>query len=175
MLFQLVLGAILVSATVAIHGVFMGTYLWRIRRVGWPAVHTLGSVNAVLAKLAVWSVFAHVAEILLWAVFHTGAGAMPDLETAGNFSAVTYATIGYGDVTPPAEWRLLASMECLVGILMCAWSGRVHLRGREPSPCDRARRFVMARWRAQSARTARMAHLDLRQPERTTGRYNCHG
>ena len=48
---------------------------------------------------------------------------MPDLETAGYFSAVTYATIGYGDITPPVEWRVLASMEGLIGILMCAWSG----------------------------------------------------
>ena len=37
--------------------------------------------------------------------------------------AVTYATIGYGDITPPQNWRLLASMEGVTGILMCAWSG----------------------------------------------------
>lgn len=123
MLFQLILGAVLISTTVAIHGVFMGTYLWRTRRVGVPAARTLGPVIAVLAQLAIWCVLAHVMEILLWAVFYAGAGVMPDLETAGYFSAVTYATIGYGDITPPVEWRVLASMEGLIGILMCAWSG----------------------------------------------------
>ena len=123
MLIQLMLGAILISTTVAIHGVFMGAYLLRLRRNGPPAAFSLWPVIRILAQLAVWCVLAHVMEILLWAVFYTGAGVMPDLETAGYFSAVTYATIGYGDITPPVEWRLLASMEGLIGILMCAWSG----------------------------------------------------
>jgi hypothetical protein len=48
---------------------------------------------------------------------------MPNAEISFYFSAVTYATIGYGDVTLPESWRLLASMEGLIGILMCAWSG----------------------------------------------------
>jgi hypothetical protein len=39
------------------------------------------------------------------------------------FSAVTYATIGYGDIVPPENWRMLAAMEGLTGILMCTWSG----------------------------------------------------
>ena len=48
---------------------------------------------------------------------------MPDLEIALYFSAVTYATIGYGDVVPPQDWRLIAGVEGLTGILMCGWSG----------------------------------------------------
>lgn len=123
MLLQLTLGAILISTTVAIHGVFMGTYLWRLRRARTPVARSFWPMIGILAHLAVWCVLAHVLEILVWAVFYTGAGVMPDLETAGYFSAVTYATIGYGDITPPVEWRLLASMEGLIGILMCAWSG----------------------------------------------------
>jgi hypothetical protein len=122
MLFQLILGTLLIATTVAVHGVFTVTYLWRIRRDEAPA-HSLWQIIRFLAKLAVWCVFAHVVEIMIWAIFYTGSGAMPDLETAGYFSAVTYATIGYGDITPPPEWRLLASMEGLIGILMCAWSG----------------------------------------------------
>jgi hypothetical protein len=122
MLLQLILGATLIATTVIVHGVFMGTYLWRMRQAE-PAASSFWSVIGILARLAVWCVFAHIVEILIWAVFYTGAGVMPDLETAGYFSAVTYATIGYGDITPPVEWRVLASMEGLIGILMCAWSG----------------------------------------------------
>lgn len=122
MLLQLAFGTLLIATTVAIHGVFMGSYLWRMRQGGPPA-RSYWAVMLVLMKLAVWCVFAHIAEILVWAAFYTGAGVMPDFETAGYFSAVTYATIGYGDITPPVEWRVLASMEGLIGILMCAWSG----------------------------------------------------
>ena len=122
MLFQLILGTLLIATTVTVHGVFMVTYLWRTRQVE-PAARSFWAVIRILAQLAIWCVFAHVVEILIWAAFYTGAGVMPDLETAGYFSAVTYATIGYGDITPPVEWRVLASMEGLIGILMCAWSG----------------------------------------------------
>lgn len=122
MLLQLAFGVLLIATTVTIHGVFMGAYLWRLRQGGPPA-RSFRSVMLILVQLAVWCVLAHVVEILVWAIFYTGAGVMPDLETAGYFSAVTYATIGYGDITPPVEWRLLAAMEGLIGILMCAWSG----------------------------------------------------
>jgi hypothetical protein len=77
----------------------------------------------LLGKLAVWAVLAHLLELSLWGYFYTWRGIMPDLETALYFSAVTYATIGYGDIVPPPDWRLLAAMEGLTGILMCAWSG----------------------------------------------------
>jgi hypothetical protein len=122
MLLQLIAGTLLIGATVAVHGLFMVAYLWRMQRTK-PTPRSFPNMILILARLAVWCVFAHVLEILIWAIFYVGAGVMPDLETAGYFSAVTYATIGYGDITPPEEWRLLASMEGLIGILMCAWSG----------------------------------------------------
>lgn len=38
------------------------------------------------------------------------------------FSAVTFATIGYGDVTLSSEWRLASAVEGLNGILLCGWT-----------------------------------------------------
>ena len=62
----------------------------------------------------------------------TGAGvvAWPDLirQHVGNDDAFscpslkTNATIGYGDVVPPPEWRLVAVLEGLTGVLMLGWS-----------------------------------------------------
>jgi voltage-gated potassium channel Kch len=48
--------------------------------------------------------------------------AMPDLQSALYFSAVTYTTTGYGDLVLPQEWRLVGAIEALTGILMCGWS-----------------------------------------------------
>jgi voltage-gated potassium channel len=64
----------------------------------------------------------HLAEAIVWAVFLVAVGAMPDLETAAYFSLTSYTTLGYGDVTLPARWRLLGPLEGAVGVLMFAWS-----------------------------------------------------
>jgi hypothetical protein len=43
---------------------------------------------------------------------------MPDAESAFYFSAVTYTSLGYGDLLLPKAWRLFAPLETLAGILM---------------------------------------------------------
>ena len=127
MLVQLLAGTLLVASNVAIHFGLMTVNIWKLRRTDFTT-RSFSQVIFTLARLAIWCVVAHMAEIMIWSVFFVSAGVMPDIETASYFSAVTYATIGYGDITPPQDWRLLASMEGLTGILMCAWSGGFFLR-----------------------------------------------
>lgn len=122
MLGQLLLGALLIAITVAIHGAVMGWLLWRRQHAANKRL-TLWHAYAVLTQVAIWSVIAHLVEIAVWALAYLWAEVHPSFELTLYFSAVTYATIGYGDVVPPSDWRLLAAMEGLVGILMCAWSG----------------------------------------------------
>ena len=38
------------------------------------------------------------------------------------FSAVTYTSTGYGDLTPTDNLRLLATIEALTGLIMIAWT-----------------------------------------------------
>jgi hypothetical protein len=64
----------------------------------------------------------HFIEIALWAFFYYGAVGIPDMETALYFSAVTYTTVGYGDIVLPSGWRLVAGAEALTGILMVGWT-----------------------------------------------------
>ena len=119
---QLLLGMVLIAITVMIHGAVMGWLTWKLghRRSALPS---LWNHYALLATVAIWCVLAHLVEIVVWALFYWWQDVQPNLELAAYFSAVTYATIGYGDVIPPPTWRLLASTEGLIGILMCAWSG----------------------------------------------------
>jgi hypothetical protein len=60
----------------------------------------------------------HLFEIAVWALFFWWRKCMPDAESSFYFSAVTYATIGYGDLVLPKEWRMLGPMEGFTGILM---------------------------------------------------------
>ncbi|MNT82286.1 voltage-gated potassium channel [compost metagenome] len=49
-------------------------------------------------------------------------GFFDSFEIALYFSTVTFSTIGYGDVIPHPEWRLLAGMEGVDGFLLIGWS-----------------------------------------------------
>ena len=45
-----------------------------------------------------------------------------DFLDAWYFSACTYSTVGYGDVSATGDLRILAGVEALVGFLMITWS-----------------------------------------------------
>jgi len=75
--------------------------------------------------------FAHAAEILLYALAiyalvryaHVGSlGGHFSLNACLYFSAETYTSLGYGDVIPLGELRLLAGIEALNGLLLIGWS-----------------------------------------------------
>jgi hypothetical protein len=122
-MFRLTSGVILVALTVGIHSMVLSWCISRLRLERGISSGGFFANTWLLSRLAVWAVFAHLLEIALWASFYVWRGVMPEMETALYFSGVTYATIGYGDIVPPPDWRLLAAMEGLTGILMCAWSG----------------------------------------------------
>ncbi|MFV0245628.1 MAG: potassium channel family protein [Qingshengfaniella sp.] len=124
MVAQIFDGLILIILTVAIHGLVLGWSLHRFNsRHAARAVRSTVATVWLLSRLAVLVVLTHLIEILIWAVYFDWRGTIDTIELAFYFSAVTYATIGYGDIVPPETWRVIASMEGLTGILMCAWSG----------------------------------------------------
>lgn len=76
---------------------------------------------------------AHFAEILLYGAaywllasgFHVGGmgppGPLPFTRCL-YFSAETFTTLGYGDVLPHGDLRLLAGLEALNGMLLMGWT-----------------------------------------------------
>jgi hypothetical protein len=76
----------------------------------------------LFVRVAGWMVLCHLIEISTWGLLYFWKEAMADLPSALYFSAVTYTTTGYGDLTLPREWRLVGGVEALTGILMCGWS-----------------------------------------------------
>ena len=101
---------------------------------------------ALLTALALW------VEILLWALLYQGLNLFPGLESSLYFSGITFTTVGYGDMTLPACWRLLSVAEAVNGVLMAGWSTaqlvyvvqriitmRLEVEGRLPSPSGSVR------------------------------------
>ena len=111
----------LMALCVVIHAIGVTVAL---RGVRWPA----GARPPVwrwvwlFVRIAGRIVLLHLLEISAWAVVYVLDEAMPDLQSALYFSAVTYTTTGYGDLVLSKEWRLVGAIEALTGILMCGWS-----------------------------------------------------
>jgi hypothetical protein len=115
-------GAMLLTLTVSVHAVVLGMLLRHVERVRGRLQARFISYAWLLVRVAIATIAAHLVEIALWAGFYIWHGLMPDFETGFYFSAVTYATIGYGDIVLKEPWRFLAAVEGLTGILMCSWS-----------------------------------------------------
>ncbi len=76
----------------------------------------------ILVRLVSGLLLLHLASMAIWAWAFWGIGIFPDFETSVYFSATSYTTVGYGDVIPAQEWRLLGPIESSVGVLMLGLS-----------------------------------------------------
>ena len=94
-----------------------------LKRVMAPGIYTLGSIRAavLVMQAALAMIVLHGVVILFWAGFYR-LRCFPSWELAFYFSGSTYATVGYGDVILPSQWRLLGPLESLTGVLMCGVS-----------------------------------------------------
>jgi hypothetical protein len=59
--------------------------------------------------------------IFVYALIYQGFGAINDKSFVSclYFSAITFTTVGYGDLAPHGAFRLVAASEALMGILLC--------------------------------------------------------
>lgn len=71
--------------------------------------------GVVVWLLLQWPACGNIAGVL-------GAAGAPGLLDAVYFSAITYTTVGFGDVVPVGPIRFLAGTEALTGFLMIGWS-----------------------------------------------------
>src|SRR5262245_46165531 len=106
---------------VVIHATAVTSAMRWLRRHS-PTALQFWTWSWLFIQLARWILAIHLMAITVWALFYLWRASMPDLQSALYFSAVTYATTGYGDLLLPQEWRLLGAVEALTGILMCGWS-----------------------------------------------------
>jgi len=77
--------------------------------------------TALVVRFTAAVVGLHGLEILLWASFYRWR-CLPSWDSAIYFSASSYSTLGCSDVTLPSNWRTLAPVESIIGVLMCGIS-----------------------------------------------------
>ena len=102
MLTKLLAAFLLMAACVVIHAIGVTTAL------RWTRDHAIATAKPrfwermwLFVRVAAWIVLFHLVEIGVWATFYWWKAAMPDLQSALYFSAVTYTTTGYGDLVLP--------------------------------------------------------------------------
>lgn len=120
---NLLIGIILIIITIFIHSFVTKFAIHLSRRAKDSKRRRLSQISeAWVALLVLMMFFASFIESSLWALVYFWIGAIPDFETSLYFSIVTFTTLGYGDVTLPDQWNLLASIEAAIGIIIFGWS-----------------------------------------------------
>jgi ion channel len=119
MIAKLLSALCLVAITVTIHAAGLGMVLSHVLHSKVEPEDTrFWPITWLLVRIAWLLIVIHLFAIFVWAVFFWLAKCLPDIESAFYFSAVTYATIGYGDLVLPREWRMFGPIEGFTGILM---------------------------------------------------------
>ena len=122
MITNLLIGSALVAITVIIHAAGLGMALSHALHSTVRPDTRFWPITWLLIRIAWLLLVIHFLEIAVWALFFWWYKCLPDIESSFYFSGVTYATIGFGDLVLPEEWRLFAPVEGLTGILMCGLS-----------------------------------------------------
>lgn len=126
MLSNIAIGAILILMTTAVHAGGMSLALRSVRSQS----NTVGSGFHLYRVFSVGRVvlimyLVGVVEVLIWAAAYLAFDVVEGFEKAIYFSAVTFTTLGYGDVVLDGSRRLLSALEAINGIMMFGWSTAV--------------------------------------------------
>ena len=122
MLIQLILASVMVVVTVLMHLVGLAILI-RLLRSHHRLMRSVRILPLTLLLGASIGLFAiHTVEIWSYAALYIAIGAEHSFEQALYFSTATYASIGYGGVLLPHQWRILGAIEGATGIIMLGWS-----------------------------------------------------
>ena len=117
------IGIALIIITILIHSIATKLAIHLSKRAKNSKYTHMNQISEVwIALLVLMMFFASFLESSIWAGFYYLIGALPDFEIALYFSIVTFTTLGYGDVTLPEQWNLLASIQAAIGIIVFGWS-----------------------------------------------------
>ena len=119
---QLAISGALIGATTFVHALFVASSAIVLRAAA-RRVWGRGSLRfmrdaVVLVLLMLWLMAAHAIEMAMWAFAFIRLDIFASLESALYFSAISYTTLGFGDVLLPEEWGLLSGAAAANGLLL---------------------------------------------------------
>jgi hypothetical protein len=124
MLYQLIGGGFVSLLNFGLHAIITGIVVVAARHTAAATddLHVFARVTALLMVTMVALMVAHLAEISVWAVYYALHGIEPEKATAFEFAFENYTALGYGDVVPDADRRIVGPITALNGLLLIGWS-----------------------------------------------------
>ena len=130
---QLAVGAGMIAVCVVIHGVALFTLqrlmstLKAVRHI--EAAEALSFGGTILTLAMVFAlIFVHFVEIWLFAFLYDFLGALPTFQDSLYYSTISYSTVGYNDEQISPNWRMIAALESILGIILLGWSTAFFVR-----------------------------------------------
>ncbi len=122
----LITALVVIGMTICVHGLGTSWWLHRVER-RYPDANerlTTPGKAGLIIRTVLYMIVLHFVEILMWAMAYMliVAEEFESFEAAIYFSAVTFTTLGYGDITLSSNWRLLSGFEAIGGIVLIGWT-----------------------------------------------------
>jgi hypothetical protein len=135
---QLLIGLAASLVNIAVHAIIMApmsSSAYQMLRRAHSAHPRLRLALVMMATVTVLMV-AHLIEIGVWALVYRALEATPKRTDAFYFAFVNYTTLGYGDILPVEDWRVLGPITAMNGVLLFGWSTAVifHVLSRVVDP-----------------------------------------
>lgn len=126
-LLELAVAGTMVIVTVLIHGVGLVSLARLLRlEAREEAEHHLGPTSfrgiVTTVGIVLGLFLLHAIGIGAYGLLYVSLGAVTPAYDAMYFSAMTYGTLGYSDSLLSDNWRLVAAIEGINGLLLIGWS-----------------------------------------------------
>ena len=123
LLHEIATAVFLIILTLWVQCAGLAVLIFWVRRAVAGDLRKLGPFRstALVVQLTAAVIVLHGVLILFWAGCYRWL-CLPSWESALYFSASSYATVGFGEVVLPSNWRMLGPLESIIGVLMCGVS-----------------------------------------------------
>jgi hypothetical protein len=120
---QFLVGGGVSLVNITIHGLVMTTVVGVARVAGAKKIsHPSLYLIAVMVPTVSILMITHAIEVIVWSLLYWTVEAAPPGANLTYFAFVNYTTLGYGDVLPAQDWRLLGPITAMNGVLLFGWS-----------------------------------------------------
>jgi hypothetical protein len=124
MILQLIVGSSVAGVNIVIHAVLTVATI-RVARASSNTTHPWRHLIGVMTATVLVLMAAHTLEVFIWSVAYSIINVTIGGADFFYFAFVNYTTLGYGDITPVARWRLVGPITAMNGVLLFGWSTAV--------------------------------------------------